>query len=612
MKKIKLLLAAAFLSLPAAVNAQMYVEGDITMMHSTSATHDSTECHTVCNSTYQFTIANSSMSDTIWIIDQTGQNLIMSEANTMGQSPWTVTLPAPMYPFQLPDHQIMSGMAMFNGPLVKIIVGDDTIYNVVNSYQLPVTNPCEYGPVSGKVFADNNNDCQYNTGDDPLNQINIISVATLSNTTGVSSDGVFSDMNGDYTIPYVQKSWVTSYTVSMPGFLQFIFPPSTCNPGVFTFTTVPQSGVDFALQCSGNVDMQAYAAGPANIRPNDEFVMAASAANVGCDQSTGTLTLVVDPEVTVDQGQINPTPDYISTGGDTLKWNYANLTNIATNGFWNSFISSIHMTPDLSLNIGDSACFRVYTDIPVGDVNVLNNDYSFCLPVVNSYDPNAKEVSPKGEGVTGGIPPSTDYLTYTVHFQNTGNAVAYNVQILDTLDADVDPASLKIIATSHNMTPEWVSPGVARFNFYNIMLPDSNSNEPESHGFVTYRVNLDQNLTIGTQIKNTAHIYFDFNTPITTNTTLNTIAWPQNVVTLPIEGDVITLYPNPANDHITISSGNDLSGTASVVGINGQVISTVELKGNSTGVDVSKLPNGIYIMKVVSKTGTTMQKFTKQ
>jgi hypothetical protein len=54
------------------------------------------------------------------------------------------------------------------------------------------------------------------------------------------------------------------------------------------------------------------------------------------------------------------------------------------------------------------------------------------------------------------------------------------------------------------------------------MLPDSHINEPASHGWLMYRIKLKDNLALGTQITNTASIYFDYNAPVVTNTTLNT------------------------------------------------------------------------------------------
>ena len=61
------------------------------------------------------------------------------------------------------------------------------------------------------------------------------------------------------------------------------------------------------------------------------------------------------------------------------------------------------------------------------------------------------------------------------------------------------------------------------FSFDDILLPDSNVNEPESHGFVKFKVLPNKELAPLTTLKSPANIYFDFNPPITTNEVLNTI-----------------------------------------------------------------------------------------
>jgi hypothetical protein len=64
---------------------------------------------------------------------------------------------------------------------------------------------------------------------------------------------------------------------------------------------------------------------------------------------------------------------------------------------------------------------------------------------------------------------------------------------------------------------------VLRFEFNPIYLPDSNVNEVTSHGFIEYRIAQQANLPNGTIINNNASIYFDYNAPVKTNTTVHTI-----------------------------------------------------------------------------------------
>jgi hypothetical protein len=55
------------------------------------------------------------------------------------------------------------------------------------------------------------------------------------------------------------------------------------------------------------------------------------------------------------------------------------------------------------------------------------------------------------------------------------------------------------------------------------MLPDSNQNEPKSHGYISLSIKPKKELSEKTRVENFADIFFDFNEPVRTNTTFNTI-----------------------------------------------------------------------------------------
>jgi uncharacterized repeat protein (TIGR01451 family) len=159
-------------------------------------------------------------------------------------------------------------------------------------------------------------------------------------------------------------------------------------------------------------------------------------------------------------------------------------------------------------------------DLPSGDESPFVDTY--CGEVVGSYDPNDKQGFPGGIGEQHEILPN-EQLQYLIRFQNTGTAPAYTVVIRDTLDADLDIFSVTPGVASHDYSFTMYGERVLQWTFNNIMLPDSNSNEEQSHGFITYTVNQIPDLTDGTQITNSAAIYFDSNEPVITNTTLHTI-----------------------------------------------------------------------------------------
>ncbi len=259
--------------------------------------------------------------------------------------------------------------------------------------------------------------------------------------------------------------------------------------------------------------------------------------------------------------------------------------------------------------VGDTLCFRIYTNILPADINPWDNDFTICLPVVYSYDPNLKEVSPQGTGTQGYIPATTDSLTYTIHFQNTGTSYATNVSITDTLDSHISPNSVKILGTSKTMTPVWLAPNVVQFNFNSIYLPDSADDEAASHGYVRFKVKLNSGLAPGTQIKNTADIYFDSNPAVVTNTTLNTIQAPITTG-LQTPGVVdVKLYPNPATDYVTVE--NLQNGKLQIENMNGSVVMGQDVIDNKTTIDIKKLPNGVYVAKCIGKNSVTVKKFIK-
>ncbi len=585
-----------------------YNRGDIAALITPTMTHDSNACNSTCFVTANITINSSFLNDSVIIVDTITHNRLFAAGNATGASPWSVIAGINMYNTVQPDYMVSSGIVFFNGPVLKIISGVDTIDSIPNNYVLPVPNPCTYSNVTGTVFVDNNGDCAYNAGDVPLNGLIVTGTENLfSPSTGRYMNNVYTMPTGIYTMR-MQQSWMTNYTVSLPPSYAFIFPVTSCFTGSITSTTLPLANADFPLQCSSNIDLQCWANAPCDIRPLGAFLLHPYATNTGCDSATGILTLVKDSHTTYNASLSTNPATYVS--GDTLQWNYTNLTNISNGAYWNSFIAGVHLTPDATVNIGDTLCFHGYATIASNDIDSTNNVFNICIPVVASYDPNIKEVSPRGTGVTGDIPVTTPDLEYTIHFQNTGTALAYNVNVVDTLDGDVDALSLKILGASHYMVPEWLAPGVVRFNFNSIFLPDSNANEPASYGFVRFKVNMHTGLALGTQIKNKGYIYFDSNPAVITNEALNTIADPTVAITNVIQSGNLRIYPNPATSQVTVE--NLQNGTLSIMGINGNVVMTKEITTAKTTIDISHLPAGMYIIKTTDKNSTSTTKLIKQ
>lgn len=266
--------------------------------------------------------------------------------------------------------------------------------------------------------------------------------------------------------------------------------------------------------------------------PGDTSFMFVNAFNDGCANVTGQLQLIIDQNILINS--INPAPSLIS--GDTIFWSMA-----VANYDSSHFSAYIDYTVSTSAILGDSLCLKVLVDPIALDTDTSNNIKSYCYLISGSFDPNDKQVFPQGECTPKYIL-KNDTLTYMIRFQNTGNAPAINVIIVDTLSPKLSINSMRVIGNSHNVITELLPGSILEFRFNNIMLPDSISNEPESHGYVIYEIMPDSSAAFGTQIKNKAAIYFDFNLPIITNEVVNAVSngthYPSNTVTQ--NGSVLT------------------------------------------------------------------------
>ncbi|MCJ8167316.1 IPT/TIG domain-containing protein [Pontibacter sp. E15-1] len=147
-----------------------------------------------------------------------------------------------------------------------------------------------------------------------------------------------------------------------------------------------------------------------------------------------------------------------------------------------------------------------------------------CLQIIDSFDPNDKQVTPVGL-TEARYTPTGAALKYKIRFQNTGTDVAYRVVVVDTLSEHLDLSTLQVGAASHTYRLDVSGKGkpVLTWTFDNIMLPDSTANEPGSHGYIQFSIKPKTGLPEKTAVENLADIFFDFNSPVRTNNTLNRI-----------------------------------------------------------------------------------------
>lgn len=223
-----------------------------------------------------------------------------------------------------------------------------------------------------------------------------------------------------------------------------------------------------------------------------------------------------------------------------------------------------------------------------------------CQANVGSYDPNDKAAVPAGYGAQHLLEANTD-IEYKIRFQNTGTDTAFTVVILDTLSSRLNPYSVRPGASSHTYTYELLDGNVLRFRFDNIMLPDSNVNEPGSNGFVKFKVSQMPDLANGTLIENDAAIFFDFNDPVITNTTFHEIGdhFIVSAVVDPGQTIVRRVFPNPAQTSATFELEQALQdGRFLLYDALGRVVRSQNVQGTQYRFERGDLPAGAYQYRI--------------
>lgn len=387
------------------------------------------------------------------------------------------------------------------------------------NYQQWVTcdnGSCIYGSdINGFIFHDLNGDGIQQTwqpAEPMLSNIGIITIEEL----GVL---IYPDANGQFSLPNIPQA---TYTVSFEdpngywvlnaaGPFQVTLP--TCNglklPLVPASQAMAQiSGIstweNTTIHCIGGFTPGIYLYNNGNLPLN------------------GTFTITLDPTLAFDEAPWAGTGATVvaptETSAGTLTWT---ITNQPAGSL---YYYQVHIVGPGGATAGQSFPFTFSLDL--NDINggvFYTNEWTINPSVTCSYDPNDKQATPAGWTEQHFIEAGEE-LEYRIRFQNTGNAPAFNVRIEDQLDiARLNLNSFTPVAASHSYSTVVTPDGMVQFVFDNIMLPDSVHDEPNSHGWVVYRIRSFDSLQPLDVINNTAAIYFDDNEPVITNTYSHTI-----------------------------------------------------------------------------------------
>lgn len=442
--------------------------------------------------------------------------------------------------------------------------------------------------ISGVCYLDQNQNGIKDSGEPGL------SGQTISLTPG--GINAITNSNGEYLFVAYPGTWDVAYLTNSN----------------WNITSLPTSySVNLTGASIGNLDFGLYptaSAGSAYVvsysgwpRCFWNVPYTPTLKNNGYTALNGSLTFTHDPsQIFVSSSLI---PDLISGNSYTF-----NFTNLPPGG---QFSPVITLTEPAGGTLVNST-----TTATVSDSYGFLGNYTYNHPqqITCSYDPNDKNVEPAGVGAPHFVEMDS-WLNYQIRFQNTGTDTAFTVVILDTLDASLDLNTFSINGASHPVDVTYSPSREVSFRFNNILLPDSNVNEPASHGYVSYRIKGLATNPDPTQVNNTAYIYFDLNSPIVTNTTLTTLS--DNFLGISDsdhDNSMFTLYPNPSSKGALLKYLGD--GTKNmqveIMDPTGRIVSEkMQLNSGSLHIPGDLLAPGFYVIRITGDTTSHVRMVVK-
>lgn len=476
-------------------------------------------------------------------------------------------------------------------------------YAGTNVNTLPLCYPsnsqgCQsYWNVAGQVYDDQNLNCIWN------NEIPVSRIKLDLTQSGNIVKQTFSTDAGQYTFktPAFGNYEVSVDTTGLP--IVLFCPASNLLLDTISAIDSLKTGQDFAFTCPTGFDLGVSNIVSSAYAPDLDAVVNIAAGDMAgfygmhCTNGvSGTVTAVISGPVTYvgSNGWITPT-----VSGDTVTWTISNFNNVDVNS---SFGLKLHT--NYNAQGGSQVCITV-TITPGNDNNPANNTLTQCYTTLAAWDPNHKDVSPGGN-----IDTAQKWMTYTVHFQNTGTYYARNIRVDDTLDINkFDISSVQLLAYSFPPVTEIESNGAMHFNFYGNGLPDSTMDFDASQGYVQYKVKLKDGLPVGTQIQNTANIYFDFNPAVVTNTATNTISLHVVTANAEISDNLnLRLYPNPTTGTLHLQADGFTPDVITIYDLSGQKLR--EEKYYPT-INIQTLSTGFYFIEVRAGENVVRKRFVK-
>ncbi len=431
--------------------------------------------------------------------------------------------------------------------------------------------------VSGAVYSDNNGNCVFDAFDAGFQQQLVhIMPSDLYLLTDNQGGWQTTLAPGDYSASIAPVDLFNNSCPDASGRIDF-----TVNSGDVTV-----SGIDLGREAQVHKTDLEISLGGAPVRPGFEVIYKLHYRNSGTTVFNGRLHFELNEWFEFVSSE-RP-PDEIN--GNSYSWNIENL------GIGGVEAIRIRLRHLAEAPLGEVVCNSAWAEADRGR-ELLSAMYDeFCHEVRGSYDPNDISVKPGRE-----IAEVDTDLSYLIRFQNTGTAPAANIVVKQQLPEELNINRFRQGAVSHNYEFFIDSERMATWVFKGIELPDNKADETASHGFIKYRMQLQDNTPYNLPVGATAEIYFDFNEAVITNTAevelVNSVTDVDEDKNL--ENDLQIVF-KPDADVVSIYNDGRRKLTVSLLDLFGRSVRTLSGAEMQMQLSTAELSSGAYFLRVES------------
>lgn len=280
----------------------------------------------------------------------------------------------------------------------------------------------------------------------------------------------------------------------------------------------------------------------------------------------GLLEVMVDSIGLISSGAVLETPAVVTTLDETTESQYITLENL-------TFVTPMATFPTTNTNI-----------------DVTDGTNTFVLRIMSSTDLNGAPAPQGPFNVTGLGGQFDNSNPYTSGYQlfpcgtSSFEPVCTGVNLPNT-DVTWIGDGLEANATGAGITYQW----------YDCDLNDDIDGETAQQYYPDVNGNYAVIVSNGTCSDTSDCVDFMF--------------WNVNELDLT---KLISLYPNPANEFVTISNKSNLDLAIEVIDLTGKVCFETSSKNTSISVNVNSLNNGVYIVNIVSASGILQERVIVQ